>query len=102
MGIIKSGGLDSNILTGTVGSHTFRYTNRQLVVSQKAAEVTDRRSYEQIAHRSLMPNVSLTAKLLTSAAFRFAFEEERMNWMGNGGEFVVKETFLKRERVKQK
>ena len=34
--------------------------------------------------------------------FRFAFEEEQMNWMGNGGEFVVKETFLKRERVRQK
>lgn len=78
MGIIKSGGLDSNILTGTVGSHTYRYTNRQLVVSQKAAEVTDRRSYEQIAHRSLMPNVSLTAKLLTSAAFRFAFEDKNV------------------------
>ena len=76
MGIIKLGGLDSNILTGTVGPHTYRYTNRQLVVSQKAAEVSDRRSYEQIAHRSLMPNVSLTAKLLTTAAFKFAFEDK--------------------------
>ena len=29
------------------------------------------------------------------SCFRFAFEEEWMNWMGNGGEFVVKETLKK-------
>ena len=28
------------------------------------------------------------------SCFKFVFEGEWMNWMGNGGEFVVKETFF--------
>ena len=78
MGIVKSGGLDSNLLTGTVGAHTYRYTNRQLVVSQKAAVVTNPRTYEQVANRALLLNVFSTAKLLTSAAFKFAFEDKNV------------------------
>ena len=78
MGIIKAGGIDSNVLTGTIGSHTYRYTNRQLVVSQKAAVITNPRSYEQVANRALLLNVFSTAKLLTSAAFKFAFEDKNV------------------------
>lgn len=78
MGIIKSGGIDSIILSGSVGGHTYRYTNSQLVVSEKTSKVNDRRSYEQIAHRTLMSNVSLTGKVLTSASFKFAFEDKNV------------------------
>ena len=78
MGIIKAGGIDSNVLTGTIGSHTYRYTNRQLVVSQKAAVITNPRTYEQVANRALLLNVFSTAKLLTSAAFKFAFEDKNV------------------------
>ena len=28
------------------------------------------------------------------SCFKFVFEGEWMNWMGKGGEFVVKETFF--------
>lgn len=76
MGKIAIGGLDSNQLTGSVGSHTFRYTNGQLVVSQKAATVTNPRTYEQVARRALFLNVAAAGKLLSSATFKFAFEDK--------------------------
>lgn len=76
MGKIITGGLDSNQLMGSVGSHTFRYTNGQLVVSQKAATVTNPRTYEQVARRALFLNVAAAGKLLSSATFKFAFEDK--------------------------
>lgn len=76
MGKIAIGGLDSNQLMGSVGSHTFRYTNGQLVVSQKAATVTNPRTYEQVARRALFLNVAAAGKLLSSATFKFAFEDK--------------------------
>ena len=76
MGKIITGGLDSNQLMGSVGSHTFRYTNGQLVVSQKAATVTNPRTYEQVVHRAQFLNVAAAGKLLSSATFKFAFEDK--------------------------
>lgn len=76
MGKIAIGGLDSNQLMGSVGSHTFRYTNGQLVVSQKAATVTNPRTYEQVARRALFLNVAAVGKLLSSATYKFAFEDK--------------------------
>ena len=76
MGKIAIGGLDSNQLMGSVGSHTFRYTNGQLVVSQKAATVTNPRTYEQVARRARFLNVAAVGKLLSSATYKFAFEDK--------------------------
>lgn len=76
MGKIITGGLDSNQIMGSIGSHTFRYTNGQLVVSQKAATVSNPRTYEQVVRRALFLNVSATGKLLSTATFKFAFEDK--------------------------
>ena len=76
MGKIITGGLDSNQIMGSIGSHTFRYTNGQLVVSQKAATVSNPRTYEQVARRALFLNVAAAGKLLSSATFKFAFEDK--------------------------
>ena len=76
MGKIISGGLDSNHIVGSVGSHTFRYTNGQLVVSEKAATVTNPRTYEQVVQRAKWLNVTALGKLLRSVTFKFAFEDK--------------------------
>ncbi len=76
MALIKAGGLDSIQVTGSVGSHTYRYQGRQLVVSQKAAIVTNPRTYEQMARRALWLNVTAVARHLTTASFKFAFEDK--------------------------
>lgn len=76
MGKIAIGGIDSNQLTGTVGSHTYRYTKGQLVVSQKAGKVTNPCTYEQVARRARFLNVAAVGKLLSSATYKFAFEDK--------------------------
>ena len=79
MGTISCGGLDSNHLNGSVGSHTFRYSKGQLIVSQKAVDHTDARTYEQVAQRAKWMNVVAIAKSMTSSAFKFGFEDKAQN-----------------------
>ena len=79
MGSISGGGIDSNHLNGSVGSHTFRYSKGHLIVSQKATDVTDPRTYDQVAVRAKWLNVVGIAKSMTSSAFKFGFEDKAQN-----------------------